>query len=187
MGGELDKGIPIGTFSRGDSDIVPPVRLKNIRTTSRAVKGVNFFRARLKNGFYRFSIAGSANFMQGLAVCLAFFERVNTPPHVGFRKRVARGLSRKCILLFKFSLKFQQQILHQHLVSLGLQKVVQEFQDEHFAFDKVRFRGAENLLEVISGFDTRPHTGGTLPQKSNNCCDICHGKSIAQKLEGAND
>lgn len=107
----------------------------------------------LKDGFYCVLEAGCAYFMRWLARGIVFFEGVDTAPHIGLRKLIARRLCLKMIILLQFLLQVRQKVFHAHLISLGFDKAAINIQNQFFHLKGVRLRSVDNILELLREVD----------------------------------
>lgn len=103
----------------------------------------------LKERYYRVLKTVCANIMRRLIGLIAFLEAVDSRPHIGLHKLIARRLCGKAISLFQFFLKHQELILYRHLRSLGVNQYVEQLQRQLLGLGDVNFRGAENLLNIF--------------------------------------
>lgn len=108
----------------------------NRSATDRACQRVVRGGRKLQNAYHRFSHTCCTHLVRRLVIVVVFFERINTPPHIGFRKLVARRLSGKVILLILYLLKLRQAAFERYLRSLGLVEVLEQIQDHLLRLDE---------------------------------------------------
>lgn len=141
-----------GDTTVGSHDAAPFVAVdQKLGFATGAIEAVMSGRAGLKD--YLFAIRGAswAYAMRWLATAIFRLEAVDggVPPS-SKREIIARKLCLKLIPLFQFALKRRNQILYLHLCHLGVEELVQQFNNESLRRGDIGFRSAHNLLHVLA-------------------------------------